>query len=391
MGFNNTGTTITLTAHLTPFGRKQLVQSNAGLITHFSLGDTDANYYASESLTTGEVPASAGLIGPFGALNNSTTPNTKIRSNLYSNDAENKFKLVELGSTNVNELTTLDGIKIITSGFTQETIDRTIIGTGSTKTNLFHTFGLPITETEKNQFSGITSDNGGFSDTALSGFNQDQVTYIAIDNAEFGESIDGKSIQLDLNTTGGTVSLYGTFQQTLTTKSVLDKEVREKAVGSELFGTDVVYLFSDSIKRPQGVATKSWATGSNSVKPFTLHNKELFQFKNSTGITGDTAVGIAFLDKGFIVITEPTLIVGTATTVTFNTLTTEIFQSITIVANRGEFAKSNNSTFEDGDIVRISEIGLHDSGGNLIAIAKPDRHILKPINELITMSIKIVL
>jgi hypothetical protein len=43
------------------------------------------------------------------------------------------------------------------------------------------------------------------------------------------------------------------------------------------------------------------------------------------------------------------------------------------------------------NVPRVSEIALYDAAGDMIAIAKPDRHILKSINEFQVFSIQISL
>jgi hypothetical protein len=103
------------------------------------------------------------------------------------------------------------------------------------------------------------------------------------------------------------------------------------------------------------------------------------------------------LDKGILVITNPTIVAAydSATAagalVTFNSVSTNVFQNITCIANRGEFGSSTNITFSSSDIARISEIGLFDSFGNLIALGKTDRHITKNVNEIKVFNVKISL
>jgi hypothetical protein len=54
----------------------------------------------------------------------------------------------------------------------------------------------------------------------------------------------------------------------------------------------------------------SWGTGYGTVKPFSLNNKLLYnlQTNSNIGVSADTMVGVAYLDKGLIVITDPTII-----------------------------------------------------------------------------------
>ncbi len=400
MGFIPSASTVTMLAFLTPFGRQQLISSNIGLIQYFSLGDSDANYQTDDVLTTGQVPGITGSIGMNNTTNNSTAPNFTFKSNIIANSAGSYTKLVELGSATVNSLTTANGSKsVANSALTQNIINRTTTGTGSSLTNLFSTFGLPITEASRALYTGTTLANGGFSDTALSGLSQDKVLYISIPTNQYGESLDGKAINLAIRTSAATYSIYGTYQQTVSTNAVQDKNISETSASLTSLGTNVTLLFSDSIKKPSGDVNKSWSTGFNTTKPYSVNGKPLFSLTSGIGTTADTAIGIALLDKGFMVITEPTIVNSmdlsntstgsSATTITFNHVNTDVFQSVTVIANRGEFTRSNNPTYENGDVIRISEVGLHDAGGNLIAVAKPDKQILKATNDLISMAIKI--
>jgi hypothetical protein len=68
-----------------------------------------------------------------------------------------------------------------------------------------------------------------------------------------------------------------------------------------------------------------------------------------------------------------------------------VYQSINCIAARGEFGASTNPTFAGLDSPRFSEVGLYDTYGNLIAMAKTDRQIAKNINEFLALSIKITL
>jgi hypothetical protein len=76
------------------------------------------------------------------------------------------------------------------------------------------------------------------------------------------------------------------------------------------FGDNVAFLFSDEILKPNGGnPLLSWGTGYGTVKPF-LNNKLLYnlQTNSNIGVSADTMVGVAYLDKGLIVITDPTII-----------------------------------------------------------------------------------
>ena len=117
-------------------------------------------------------------------------------------------------------------------------------------------------------------------------------------------------------------------------------------------------------------------------------------------MVADKAVGIVYLDKGFIVITEPSIVNNfdytggttmSATSIDFDSVSTEVSQQVTCLLGRNEFATSKNVSYTSGDIVRISEIGLYDDTNDLIAIAKTDRHILKQPTEFLSVGIKITI
>jgi hypothetical protein len=212
--------------------------------------------------------------------------------------------------------------------------------------------------------------------------------------------LDGKTISLTLPTSAGTYTMYSTFEDKGIQTKVENGNIRDKSVRTNRFGSNIAFLFSDSIMRPNGGdPTLSWATGYNTVKPFSVNNKRLYnlQTNSNLGLTADTVVGIAYLDKGILVITDPTIVsnydtvTATGASATFNSVSTNVFQNITCIANRGEFGNSTNTTFSTSDVPRISEIGLYDSLGNLIAIGKTDRHITKNVNEIKVFNVKISL
>jgi hypothetical protein len=398
MGFNSTATTLTLTAKLTPIGRQKIVSNNNNLIKTFSLGDSDANYYSPLTLATGTIPSLGGNIGPNSTVSNSTARKVSINSLLIVNSNGSLSKPVSSQSINVvTEVNPVGYTTVSGSGLTQMIIDRNDLSTDSL-VNLFYSFGLPLNTSEDNDYTGKTYAQGGYSNTALSGLSVDKILVLAIDKASYGDTIDGKTLSVSVTTTASTFTIYSTYQGGLNTLPVLDTLYSDNSSELTKYGNNVSVLVSDDIMKPNGGdAALSWSTGYNLEKPFSVRNKKPYnlQTNSNLGLTADTVVGLAFLDKGFIVITEPTIvdnyISSTATTVSFNSVSTDVFQTITCIADRGEFGSTTNRTFEAGDIPRISEVGLFDDLGNLIAVAKSDRHISKNVNEFLALSIKITL
>ena len=402
MGFNNITTSINLVAKLTPLGRKRLVSTNNALISTFSLGDSDANYYAALPLNSGEIPALAGDIGPMSSIGNGVTDNVFLKSLLYVNRNGVVKKSVETqSSTIVSELKSNGFVTISGSNLTRLVIDRNSYDTNKL-VNLYYSFGLPLNSDMDKTYTGVTNNLGGYSDTAFSGLSTTNIAVFAIDNTTYGESVDGKSIKLVVPTTAGTYTIYSTFQNKNIPLTVEDANYYETSTNAQVIDNNIAFLFSDNINKPNSNSTLSWATGWDTYKPFSLNRKQLFNFQTNTNlsVTADTIVGVAYLDKGLIVLTHPTIVnnmgeltsgATTASTVTFDSVSTDIYQNITCIADRGEFGTSTNPTIGSTDSPRISEVGLYDNLGNLIAVAKTDRHIVKNVNEFIALGIKISL
>lgn len=398
MGYNSTASTLSLTAKLTPLGRQRFVtNTNQTLITSFSLGDSDANYYATNLLTTGQVPAEAGEIGPNSTISNSTTGNATLKSLLIATASGSLTKLVENKSNGVNMDVLSNGqVTISGSNISYNTINRNDYNTDSL-VNLYYTFGLPITMANDTLYTATTFTNGGFADTAISGIAQTNILVIGVNNTTYGENIDGKQIKLELPTSAGTFTIYSTFQNKGANLKVEDVNFRETSPVTANIDNNIAMLFCDSIATPNQNPSLSWSTGFGLQKPFSLNKKQLFnlQTDSNTSTTADTVVGVAYLDKGFLVITHPSIVsaytvsLTTATTITFDSVSTNVYQNITCIADRGEFGASTNPTFGAGDIPRITEVGLYDNIGNLIAVAKTDRQIPKNINEFVALGIKI--
>jgi hypothetical protein len=398
MGYNSTATTLTLTAKLTPFGRQKMVSTNNALIKTFSLGDSDANYYTNLTLGSGEIPGLGGDIGPNNTLSNSTTQSIGMRTMLLVNSTGSLKKPVSSQSINILSEISPNGFTSISGdNLTQNVVNRDDVTTDAL-VNLYYSFGLPLNYNNDTVYTGVTYANGGFSDTSLSGFSVSKILVIGIDNTNYGECIDGKTVKLEIPTTAGTYTIYSTYQGGANKLTTLDTLIADTAIQTNIYGNNVAMLVSDDIMKPNGGdSSLSWSTGYNTEKPFSLNQKQTYNFQTNSnvGVTADTLVGILYLDKGFAVITNPTIVNNfsdtTGTTISFNSVSTNVYQSITCIADRGEFGSTTNPTFDFGDIPRISEIGLFDENGNLIAVAKTDRHITKNINEFLALGIKISL
>jgi hypothetical protein len=253
-----------------------------------------------------------------------------------------------------------------------------------------------------------------------------------IDNNQYGEIIDGKSVKISLPvytgfTTGGvptgltTYDIYSTFPRTTIPKSDLDSQyVDMSSYPQSLFRRkiNVAYLVSDNIQKPNNDSSKSWSTGYDSFKPFSLNGKELLnvQTVSSTGINADKIAGVIYLDKGIFIITDQVIVNNVATNFsgdtdtntinnnlglyyysagTYNSIVDSVqkdfVQNIVCIAARGEFYNSQNETLTVTDDVRISEVAITDVGGNVLAIGKTDRHIVKKKNDFVIFDVQIVI
>jgi len=398
MGFlTNTGTTVTLTAKLTPYGRQQLLTNSSSIITQFSIGDSDANYYG--DLPSENIPSLAGELGTNGTFSNGVYSNVVIKNTIQVNSTGSIKKAVQTGSNSVVITPMVNGSRSLDLNTDQKFvplfINRTL-GDTDGNSNLFQSLGLPITQTQKNLYT-----SGTYLSSAISTVNQDKVIVLGISGCEYGEVIDGKTVKVVVErTTGSTITLYSTFQKTLTPLTTQDgKIVEDQSMGTP-FGKNVALLFCDTIKRPNGNSTKSWATGYGLTKPFSLNGKEQFNSvaNTSTGAVVDTCVGIVYLDKGIIVITHPDIVndftlptIGTTgTTITYNSISNQVAQNITCIVERDEFAMSNNPTYTAGEPIRVSEVALYDSSNNLIAFAKSNQHIIIGSNQFMALGVRIL-
>ena len=436
MGFLSSATTITVTAKLTKNGRDKLLQqSTSNIFTHFILGDSDANYQTSGGLTSGKVLSNSGNLGEGGTVNDNIAQGITIHSKLYKGAQSTFTKKVESGSNVLSDTIVSLGETVVSGdNLTYILIDRN--NHTSEFSNLFKSLNLPITVNEVGTFSA-TAANGGWLDTAFSGFSSDRVLLGIINNDSYGELIDGKSIRTFLPvytgfTAGGsptgltTFDIYSTFPKTSQySKTQLDNQYEDLSqIASGLFGPNpnVTYLVNDNIQPPNDDNTKSWATGYDTFKPFTINNKELLNPSTPPGnpnIVKDIAIGFASLDKGVVVITDPNIVDNVAvdfsgdptTTTTTNSLglysytggtynTTvdsilnNIVQNVVCIAGKNEFYRSSNTTIDNGfDNVRISEIAVVANGNpnDVLAIGKIDRQIIKLQNEFIVFNVQIVI
>lgn len=361
------------------------------------------------------------------------------------------FKEVESGSGIFEKkLVTLPQTTLTLNELNFTKCDRTDLS-GRFFGNLFSSFNLPITSNDKNMFN-----IGKYANTAFKVLNQDKVIIIEIPKNTYGEMIDGKNINLTVPIVSGAtpmvLSLFSSFFKGTLVAQSGEKLYSDPNQFSEQFGqaystteeiagqsgaanpvkgysSNVAYMFCDTIQKPANNASASWSTQGKFVGRITTPTspedgtKYAANFDASSGVI-DVPVGIAYLDKGFIVITHPTIVnninyaiasnknntpyTGDANfteihfaadkaSATFNSFNTEFIQHAICFCLPNEFFKSNNPTFAEAygednlnnNPVAITEIGLYNANHELIAIAKTNQPVFKTKSSLLTFDVKI--
>ena len=424
MGFISTANTITVTTKLTKLGRERILTSNNTIFSHFILGDSDANYRTSESLPTGKVPAASGDLGQDNILKGI------IKSKIYIKDNMATRKPVETNSSKVTS--SVDTIGEMTA--TGNSLNYVTLAKSATTvdfTNLFSSLSLPIINSKIAVFTK-TAQFGGWADTAFSGLSASTVLLASINTDQYGEVIDGKNIRLTLpiitGYTGGgsatgstTYTIFSTFPSTTIPRSNLDEQYTDKStLPTSLFGNNisVSYLVTDSTQPPNNDPLKSWSTGYNTYRPFSFpNNKSLVNVNTITtnNVHADIVVGIAYLEQGFLVLTDSNIVnniatnfsgdtesgisadtlgfyhyTGTTYGATINSIDNNIVQNVVCMAGRDQYYRTQNRTKGLNDEIRISEIAITNASGQILALGKFDRQVIKKKNDLLVLDVQIV-
>jgi hypothetical protein len=212
--------------------------------------------------------------------------------------------------------------------------------------NLFSSFKLPM-------ISGLSAATWNlFAGTNFSNLATPNVCVISIASNQYGELIDGRTIKLVIPTgqtspTGpgvpATIELYSSYvtsenwsSDNSSAAARFGNPQSNSAVDVGAASTNVAFMFSDQLYPPQSSDHSTWSNGyptvwggAGSTTPtdapanygVSVSNAAYYNIlQTSSGTTGvlpktpalsnlsDTPVGIAYLDKGFIVITDSTLV-----------------------------------------------------------------------------------
>tara|TARA_Y100001938_G_C8046764_1_gene409375 strand:+ start:240 stop:1325 length:1086 start_codon:yes stop_codon:yes gene_type:complete len=308
--------------------------------------------------------------------------------------------------------------------------------------NLFSSFRLPINNTQQTNFDNT------YSTTSVGYLNQDVIILAEIPKDEYGELVDGKTIKFEFPTTGGTVDIYGTYFDgatgvgdvlysdsytklgtglapigSLPVDPVSGIQVNPPAGSNDPYKSNVCLLFADSVSTP--LAGGSWATGWSTNAPYTNGSKVYYDASGTTVGTYDEPVGIAYLDSGFMVITNTGLTStfdvsgtvnadgtpyaggntnfadiyysGNTAKLYYESINSEYSLNVLCVAGVNEFTDSTNLTFTVGvDDPRITEIALYGENttdptkpGELLAYGKLDRPVEKGAGDVVSFLVQI--
>jgi len=204
----------------------------------------------------------------------------------------------------------------------------------------------PVTGTTGEHYNTAMQSIGSYefiTDYSKTPVPNDMFLIMEIPPKTYGEIIDGKSIKILMPYwTGATpastikqylgiyptytvapqiIELYGTYNKSglnvydldavLSEKDLTMKDLGAKADLSTAlsnYESNVVLLFSDMFGKPSENPTGSWNDGHadviDGIKAFNPSSRS----KNLYNNTNDRCVGVAFLDKGFVVITHPKIV-----------------------------------------------------------------------------------
>lgn len=353
-------------AKITPSGKRKLIKKDIEtLITKFGVGDSDANYYTNDKLDDNIVDISG---------NSNTMFFQNNINNLVINNSNSKFKLLNDDDKYMVSYIQNDDFK---TSFKYKPIIVDRLNENSNN-NLLKSINAPITTTEIGLYNfGVYAKN------TYNGFYSEKYAIIPLDYN--GDIIDGNDLKI-------TLDKFELFSSLPNTTENPDITVFDDSNLSTSINTNMVLLFSDSVTRP--ISGGNWSDGHLENKPYSNGKKLFDPFTENENGFGDKMVGFVLLDKGLIVIINDDII-KTIQNKEINvdvegiTLSDYLAYEVVCNINRNDFTLSTNTTYNDGDAIRVSEIGLYDEFDDLIAIAKMSEHIVLDRTKPLTLSISI--
>ena len=194
--------------------------------------------------------------------------------------------------------------------------------------NLYTSFNLPTTCAQTQSYTSTWYANG------MSGLNQDDVIVVSVGATTYGETMDGRTIKVRVpDIANSAYTLYSSYYEpqpfasdNSTQASYFGNPILRGNVAGQpsIASSNVAFLFNDRIKRPTLAATNtsitSWSDGwQENVIPngYTDGSTDNFRFTDVVSSSNqpkayaqsaDLPVGIAYLDKGFYVITDPEIV-----------------------------------------------------------------------------------
>lgn len=344
-------------------------------------------------------------------------------------------------------LQTLNG-----SGLTYTLCNR--LDTTSKNANYFMSFNLPVT------YSALASGSTlALSNPEILQINVDNAVIVPIPREYYNELIDGRSITFSVPQISGAT---GISAKTIVSSTYTTLQKKENNI---FLGANLAFLFCDAINLPytgtsnggtsSHSANSTWNTSLYTNRPAAVPYSDLvpavdvysdkrpfgttnfatpvtstYPTNTNQGYNYDIPVGYVSLDKGFMVLTHPSIVNNIPWTLgwqlgsnTYNSLSgitdiyftgtstsTASFYDIDInfktaavcIGLPNEFYFSNNPSwdltkntdeFNNGtnnfDSLYITEIGLYNKNNELIAIAKLSEPVEKTYTNLLTFNLDI--
>jgi len=334
------------------------------------------------------------------------------------------------------------------SALTYSLSDRTSIT--EINTNYFVSFNLPVSYDALSSGSTLALTN-----PEIFQINVDKAVIVPIPREYYSELIDGRSITFTVpqNINGVSMSSKTVVSSTYTTL--------QKKQTNAFLGNNLAFLFCDEINLPytgtvNGIsrsAATTWNTPVYSNRPaavpysiltpaidintdqrvYSAQNQAIvvtptYPTNTNQGYNYDIPVGIACLDKGFMILTHPKIVnnmpwsqgleqytnvtnslsgtnniyFSANSSINFVDININYITAVVCIALPAEFFFTNNPSWDiaknaleynnntnNYDPLYITEIGLYNLKNELIAIAKTSEPVLKGYTDILNFSLEI--